>query len=178
MNIYNYNPERAELALQQNNKRVKSDCAFFRTAHILQTALLVIMSAGVIGMLACTVIVASLNEGTTSLLLSLVMAIGTLGFGLIVVILMLNHHRRENPSDDAFDDIETKYHRLLKTYKSVRVELMPDNTILCICEDDQRVEECKELKPRHIKMAHKLTQPTLDLSTSCLWLPSVATHAE
>ena len=171
MKIYNYNPERAEKALKHNDERVKFERSLSRTAYIIKSCALAIMCTSVLAMLVCAIAVAVLYSGKTSLYIALAMFGITVVLGGCVFVLIRKHHHPQETTDDYFDDLETRYHRMLGAYKSVKIELTADNKVLCVCEDADCFIECKELKPRCVKVAQKLTQPTLDVSSSCLWLP-------
>ena len=178
MKIYNYNPERAEENKKRNDKRVASFRKISRIGTTVQRIVLAIMAVGVVMMMACVGIILTVYSEEAPNYAATLMIFITIANATIVCFMFKDQMSRKEMDNNYYDDIETQYHRLLETYKSVKVELLPDNTVLCMCEDEERVIELKELKPRYIKTAKKLTQPTLDVSSSCLWLPKCCSNLE
>lgn len=171
MLIYNYNYERAENNRINNDKQVAELRKLERGVRIAQRTIVAILIAAMVFMVLCVAAMFTIYASELPLPVSIAASIITALCGVVVAMLVIDQTSKKKVSDDHYDDLETRYHRLVKSYKKVDVILTSNRSVVCICENERGEKEVKELKPRYIQTPKRLTQPTLDLGASCLWVP-------
>ena len=171
MIISNYNSERAENSKRKNDATIKKIHKFERTAFCVKSILLIIMNLCIIAMSFCILGLMFFHGENMSntMLFSMVVVVA---ISMVTVVLLMPKRKHPLTPNDYYDNIETKYHRLLATYKNVVFKLNDKNDIVCICEDYNRIVTASTLQPRFVKKSSEIAQPVLDVEHNCLWLPN------
>ena len=176
MRIYNYNFARAEAHLRENDLKVAKTRRRTKYLRLTQLITLLVMLVGLIAMAVCSIIVLTVyKEEQYALMFGSMMSATTCCFAVLIFSLMSHTYRKLKQKsydieDVEYDDVETRYHRLVKTYEKVE-PCVKDNVIICLCYDKDNCLCGYEFRPRLVCKATKNKVPVFDLATNCLWMP-------
>lgn len=170
MLIHNYNYERAEKAQRQNDADIKKIHTVEKVAFYIKSSLLILMNICIIIMSICVLLMLTFhgNEVSNTMLFLMVVMVA---FAMLVVAILMPKRKRPLTPIDYYDNIETKYHRIINKYDKVVFKTNETNEVVCICEDHDRNVEALTLHPNKVIKSDKIKNPVLDLQYDCLWLP-------
>ena len=172
MQILNYNFDRAEKARINNNEKVSNYNKIEQTVFIVKSIVLIIMCLCLLAMVACIAFMLYKDPSMVNSPITLLMVITTGSFSVMFVGFFIMRKKPEYVSMYYYDNMETKYHRLLRKYKNVIVQINDDNSVHCLCEDYHRSIEAFSLKPKKIQKTSEVKIPSLDFKTDCLLIPA------
>lgn len=173
--IHNYDSMRAEKGRIESDNKLRRMKKHERTGRLIQLGIVVFMFICILAMAACTIGALFINDGSSfEIIISVSMATTTCFCCLFAVCLMKRTYRKLHEIDEydvTFDNVETRYHRLVQEYAFLEPRLERDAIVIMCYNKDNQLVCSHEFRPRTIQKAEKNRFPVYDVFNDCLWVP-------